>query len=99
MSSIKNVLGLPDPLLANPSTSEGSTRRAQTTPQPAPPGPSTPINTTKSATENQLTAAIRAARPLNQSSLFAPASSTMVHEAPQSYCDSTAEQDLKSFDA
>ena len=91
MNSIKNVLGLPEPV--------GPDR-----PPPAPPIPqnrgtqSTPhVHTSKSAVENQLAQAIRAVRPFNQNSLFSPATSATVTEAPQSYCDSTAEQDLRSY--
>jgi hypothetical protein len=85
INSIKNALRLPDPLIpeAHPQHPE-----TQSTPH---------FPTSKSSIDNQLAQAIRAVRPFNQNSLFAPATSSMVHEAPQSYCDSSVEQDLKLY--
>ena len=99
MNSIKNVLGLPDPLLPErpPPIPGGPPPVPERPPQPTHPGSVSHVATSKSSIENQLTSAIRAVRPFNQNSLFSPASSAMVHDAPQSYCDSTAEQDLTSY--
>jgi Protein of unknown function (DUF3684) len=96
MSSLKNVLGLPDPLTpGRPPIIPG---RPPTVPErPSGQQSVSHVATSKSSIENQLASAINAVRPFNQNSLFAPATSSMVHDAPQSYCDSTAEQDLTSY--
>ena len=89
MNSIKSVLRSPEPVGPDrPPPPVPQIRGTQSTPQ---------VHTSKSAVENQLAQAIRAVRPFSQNSLFSPATSATVTEAPQSYCDSTAEQDLRSY--
>jgi len=92
MHSIKNVLGLPNPSIPNRPLQP----QPQLTPHPQP--QNTPhFPASQSSINNQLQQAIRAVRPFKENSLFSPATSSLINEAPQSYCDSTAEQDLTSY--
>jgi hypothetical protein len=99
MNSIKTALGLPSPF-PQPNQSPQSS----TTSQPPPQQPLTPQHpnaphfpASQSSINNQLEQAVRAVRPFKDNSLFSPATSSLINEAPQSYCDSTAEQDLRSY--
>lgn len=86
MNSIRNAFGIPE----RPQT---EIRPPQTT------GGSTPSpSMSKAAIDNQLRHAVGAVRPFNQSSLFHPATSSLVQEAPRSYCDNTEAKDLQLFD-
>lgn len=94
---INSGLGLPTggrEIIPSPSIPGRS--QTQLTPQPqtqnAPHFPAS-----QSSINNQLEHAIRAVRPFKENSLFSPATSSLINEAPQSYCDSTAEQDLRSY--
>lgn len=80
MSSIKNALGIQDPLGSN---------RPQATP------PRRPAD--KSSIDRQLAYAVRAVRPSNESSIFSPPTSSIVREAPQSYCDTNESQNLTLY--
>jgi hypothetical protein len=75
----------------NPQQSQGPPQPFHTSIEGA------PHNISKSSIDNQLPKAKSAVRPLNQNHLFAPATNSVVHEAPQAYCDSTTEQDLESY--
>jgi hypothetical protein len=75
----------------NPQQAQGPPQPFHTTVEGA------PQNISKSAIDTQLQKAKSAVRPLNQNHLFAPATNSVVHEAPQAYCDSTTEQDLESY--
>ena len=92
MNSIKNALGLPNPSIPErpPQTHNQLIPQAQTQNTPHFPASQSSIN-------NQLEQAIRAVRPFKENSLFSPATSSLINDAPQSYCDSTAEQDLRSY--
>jgi len=95
MHSIKNALGIPqDPLHPHPQPPSQQIQHQQ--PQPQLQTPHYP--TSQSTIQNQLSQAINSVRPFSQSSIFQPATSSLVHEAPQSYCDSTEAQDLQVYD-
>lgn len=85
MDSIKTALGLPNPFQPDRHQQPQATQTTSNLPS------------SKSTVENQLERAIKASKRYNESSLFAPATSSVVHEAPQSYCDSTSEQDLQLY--
>ena len=89
MNSIKKAIRIPEPV--------GPHRPPPPIPQQGGIQSTSQTHTSKSAVENQLAQAVRAVRPFSQNSLFSPATSSTVTEAPQSYCDSTAEQDLRSY--
>jgi hypothetical protein len=87
LNSIRNAIGIPDPLTPHSSGTQ---------PPEAPPAPHFP--TSKASIDQQLARAVNAGRPFNQKELFNPATSQMVHEAPQSYCDTTEAHDLALYD-
>lgn len=92
MSSIRTALGIPqDPL--HPQTPSQQQIQHQQPQQQTPHYP-----TSQSTIQNQLSSAVNAVRPFNQNSIFQPATSSIVQEAPQSYCDSTEAQDLQVYD-
>jgi hypothetical protein len=113
VNSIRNAFKLPDPLTPQPNqeTKPNQQTMAQSPPMPQPNGMqptvqapqgvgSTPrYPTSKASIDNQLASAVRASRPSDSNSIFHPATSSMVHEAPQAYCDSTEAQDLQLYSA
>ena len=92
LNSIKSALGRPGPSIPDqpqqPQTQVNTLPQTQNTPH---------FPASQSSINNQLQQAIRAVRPFKENSLFSPATSSLISEAPQSYCDSTAEQDLRSY--
>lgn len=88
MNSIRNALGIQDPLHPQSPSQHHQEPQEQTPHYP----------TSKSSIDNQLSRAINAVRPFSQNSIFTPATNSIVQEAPQSYCDSTEAQDLQVYD-
>jgi Protein of unknown function (DUF3684) len=88
MNSIRNALGIQDPLHPHSPSQQHQEPQGQTPHYP----------TSKSSIDNQLSRAINAVRPFSQNSIFTPATNSIVQEAPQSYCDSTEAQDLQVYD-
>ena len=88
VNSIKNALRLPDPLLPQQPIIPQTMPEVRPTPH---------YPTSKASIDNQLAKAVQASRPSDSTSIFHPATSTMVHEAPQSYCDSTGAHDLQLY--
>lgn len=95
VNSIRNAFKLPDPLLPD----QPSSHQTPTVQPPQEIGSNPRYPTSKAAVDNQLASAVRASRPSDSTSIFHPATSSMVHEAPQSYCDSTEAQDLQLYAA
>ena len=89
MNSVRTALGIPERPQTDTTPQLTATSTGGSTPRP---------QTSKAAIDNQLKNAISAVRPFNQNSLFHPATSSLVQEAPRSYCDNTEARDLKLYD-